>query len=186
MGAPLGNKNAIGNNGGCPARYKDPADMQSIIDSYFNRSKGELLKDDEGIPILDKYGHTIIVDQFPPTITGLALELGFTSRLALLNYTDKVEFINTISIAKARVEAYTEARLFDRDGVNGAKFSLTNNFKGWKDTQTIEQTGPNGGPLLIQGVSAMSDADLKLMAEIMERSQIAGEVVDITPEDDSK
>ena len=31
----------------------------------------------------------------------------------------------------------------------------------------------------------MSDADLKLMAEIMERSQITGEVVDITP-DDSK
>lgn len=184
MGAALGNQYALGNEGGRPAKYKDPAEMQSKIDDYFNRSKGELLKDDEGVPILDKYGHVIMIDQFPPTITGLALELGFNSRMSLLNYTDREEFMDTILIAKARVEAYTEARLFDRDGVNGAKFSLTNNFKGWKDVSTIENTGPNGGPLIIQGVSAMSDADLRLMAEIMERSQIQGEVVDITPDDD--
>jgi len=56
----------------------------------------------------------------------------------------------------------------------------------WRDKQDIELSGPNGQPLQIEGVSAMSDADLKLMAEIMERSQITGEVVDITPDDDSK
>jgi len=184
MAAAVGNQYALGNKGGSPPRYKDPAEMQSKIDGYFNRSKGELLKDDDGVPVLDKYGHVIIVDQFPPTITGLALELGFTSRLALLNYEDKKEFLNTISIAKARVEAYTEARLFDRDGVNGAKFSLTNNFKGWKDTQSVEYSGPNGGPLQIQSIAALSDADLKLMIEIMERSQIQGEVVDIESSED--
>jgi hypothetical protein len=41
--------------------------------------------------------------------------------------------LDTITRAKARVEEYTEQRLFDRDGVNGAKFSLINNFKGWRD-----------------------------------------------------
>ena len=45
----------------------------------------------------------------------------------------------------------------------------------WRDKQDIELSGPNGQPLQIEGVSAMSDADLKLMAEIMERSQITGE-----------
>ena len=29
------------------------------------------------------------------------------------------------------MEQYAEERLFDRDGVNGARFSLANNFKGW-------------------------------------------------------
>lgn len=43
--------------------------------------------------------------------------------------------MNTITRAKTRVEAYTEQRLFDRDGSNGAQFSLRNNFKGWNDKQ---------------------------------------------------
>ncbi len=34
---------------------------------------------------------------------------------------------------KSRCEEYAERRLYDRDGVNGAKFSLANNFKGWRD-----------------------------------------------------
>lgn len=176
MAAPLGNQYAVGNKGGCPPRYKDPQEMQGIIDQYFIKCRGELAKDDEGRLILDKYGQTVVINQFPPTITGLALELGFTSRLALLNYEYKDEFVNTISIAKARVEAYTEARLFDRDGVNGAKFSLTNNFKGWKDTQTIEQIG--GNVLQAGGITALTDEDLKQLEEIMARSQIAGEIVD--------
>lgn len=31
-----------------------------------------------------------------------------------------------------------EERLFDRDGTNGAQFSLRNNFKGWNDRQPSE------------------------------------------------
>ena len=39
--------------------------------------------------------------------------------------------MNTITRAKTRIEEYAESRLFDRDGSNGAQFSLQNNFKGW-------------------------------------------------------
>jgi len=46
-------------------------------------------------------------------------------------------------------------------------------------TERIEHTGLNGGPVLLQNMSAMSDEDLRQMIEIMERSQITGEVVDI-------
>lgn len=28
--------------------------------------------------------------------------------------------------------------MFDRDGANGAKFSLSNNFKGWSEKQEVE------------------------------------------------
>ena len=43
--------------------------------------------------------------------------------------------MNTITRAKTKIEEYAESRLFDRDGSNGAQFSLRNNFKGWNDTE---------------------------------------------------
>lgn len=89
--------------------------------------------DDEGNVLTDKHGIPIIIRAHPPTVTGLALALGFTSRQALLNYQAKPKFVDTITRAKSRCEEYAESRLFDRDGANGAKFSLTNNFKGWSD-----------------------------------------------------
>ena len=46
--------------------------------------------------------------------------------------------MDTITRAKARVEAYAEERLFDRDGSNGAQFSLRNNFRGWNENQITE------------------------------------------------
>lgn len=41
--------------------------------------------------------------------------------------------MNTITRAKSMVEAYAEERLFDKDGSNGARFSLINNFRGWTE-----------------------------------------------------
>ena len=46
--------------------------------------------------------------------------------------------MDTITRAKTRIEQYAEERLFDKDGANGAKFSLANNFEGWKEKQQIE------------------------------------------------
>jgi predicted ATPase len=46
--------------------------------------------------------------------------------------------MDTITRAKATVEQYAEERLYDKDGANGAKFSLANNFEGWKEKQSIE------------------------------------------------
>lgn len=111
--------------------YKSKEEIQEKIDKYFSDCDGEVLKDEEGNPILNKYGGVIIVGSKPPTVTGLALALGFTSRQALLNYQGKEEFVDTITRAKTRVEQYAEERLFDRDGSHGAQFSLRNNFKGW-------------------------------------------------------
>lgn len=111
--------------------YKSKEEIQEKIDKYFSDCEGEVLKDEEGNPILNKYGGVIIMGSKPPTVTGLALALGFTSRQALLNYQDKEEFVDTITRAKTRVEQYAEERLFDRDGSHGAQFSLRNNFKGW-------------------------------------------------------
>lgn len=124
--------------GGRPLKYKTAEEMQLIIDKYFKDCDGTPLKDDEGNPILNKWGMPIIVNSKPPTVTGLALALGFNTRLSLLNYQGKDEFVNTVTRAKTRIEEYAETRLFDKDGVQGAKFSLANNFKEWKEKQEVD------------------------------------------------
>ena len=122
---------------GRPPEYSSVEEMQKKIDEYFLECEGKPLVID-GEVMLDKSGQPIITGKKPLTITGLALALGFNTRQALLNYEGKPEFVDTIKRAKTVVEQYAEMRLFDRDGANGAKFSLANNFKGWAEKQTIE------------------------------------------------
>lgn len=116
---------------GRPPVYRTPEEMQKKIDAYFEYCSGELLRDGEGNPVYDKWGRPVVINAKPPTVTGLALALGFTTRQALLNYQAKSRFVDTVMRAKSRCEEYAESRLYDRDGSRGAIFSLTNNFKGW-------------------------------------------------------
>jgi len=53
------------------------------------------------------------------------------------------------------------------------------NCLGYSDKQSIELTGAEGGPILLQSVNALSDDDLLRLEEIMAKAQIQGEVVDI-------
>lgn len=135
---------------GMKPKYKAVAEMQEAIDAYFESCRGEPLMDDAGNVLTDKHGLPIIIGAHPPTVTGLALALGFTSRQALLNYQAKPKFVDTIMRAKSRCEEYAESRLYDRDGANGAKFSLTNNFKGWSDKP--EQDKSDAGVQIIDDV----------------------------------
>jgi hypothetical protein len=123
---------------GCPPKYKTVKEMQEKIDAYFAECAGYIVKDKDGNPMLDKYDEPVIAGRKPLTITGLALALGFSTRQALLNYQDKEEFVDTVLRAKAKVEQYAEERLYDKDGANGAKFSLANNFKGWAEKQQVD------------------------------------------------
>lgn len=130
--------------GGRPPRYTSVKQIEGLIEDYFKQCAGEPImvtnpETGEMEPMLNKYGEPVVTGAKPPTVTGLALALGFTTRLGLLNYEGKPEFANTIKIAKSKVEEYAETRLFDRDGANGAKFSLANNFKGWSEKQEVKQ-----------------------------------------------
>ncbi len=127
-------------NIGRPPKYKNVEEIEDKIEQYFAICEGEPLLDDEGNQMVNKYGYPCwIKPPKPPTVTGLALALGFTTRLSLLNYQGKKEFMNTITRAKTKIEEYAESRLFDRDGSNGAQFSLRNNFKGWNGEQEKSQ-----------------------------------------------
>jgi len=111
--------------------FKTPEDMQKAIDAYFEDCKGEILKDDQGNIIYNKYGEPVYINVKPLTVTGLALALGFTSRRALLDYQDRKDFTAVVEKAKLKIENYAEMRLYDKDGWNGARFNLQNNFKNW-------------------------------------------------------
>lgn len=125
---------------GRPPKYTSKEEIQEKIDVYFKDCEGEILKDKEGNIVFTSRGDIVYTKEpKPPTITGLALALGFATRGDLLRYQGKKEFSDTITRAKSFVEEYTERRLFDRDGVQGAKFSLINNFKDWNDKPEKEE-----------------------------------------------
>ena len=128
--------------GGRPPKWTDPIALQAKIDDYFDQCKGRYLKNDDGTYLLNKYGQPVLVDNKPPTITGLALHIGFNNRTSLLDYADKEEFVDVITRAKTRAEEYSETRLYDKDGVTGAKFALASNCKRWTDRQTVEVDQP--------------------------------------------
>lgn len=115
-----------------PLKYKTVDALQAAIDAYFEDCQGKPLVDDSGNAVTDKYGEPVIIGAHPPTVTGLALALGFSTRQSLLNYQGRKQFLDTITRAKARCEEYAESRLFDRNGARGAQFSLEHNFR-WLD-----------------------------------------------------
>lgn len=115
--------------------------MQEKIDEYFKSREGIPKTDADGNPQFNKFGEVIYIKPpRPPTITGLALYLGFAGRQALMNYQNREKFKDTIMRAKSRVEEYAEERLYDRDGQRGAEFNLRVNF-GWK-TETDDEAKP--------------------------------------------
>lgn len=134
-----------------PLKYKTVAELQEAIDQYFDNCRGEPLLDDEGTVLTDKRGNPIIVGAKPPTVTGLALALGFSTRQSLLNYQGRKQFLDTITRAKTRCEEYAEARLYDKDGSKGAQFSLEYNF-GWR-ADKVQPAGENSNNLIDQLIS---------------------------------
>lgn len=125
---------------GRPPKFKSKEEMQEKIDKYFEECNGTVLKNEDGSIFKDKNGMPVVIGVRPLTMSGLANALGFSSRQSLLNYEGKKEFMDTIMRARARVEQYTEECLFDKNSANGAKFSLANNFEGWKEKQELEVT----------------------------------------------
>jgi hypothetical protein len=105
--------------GGRPRKYESPEQMQAAIDEYFTTDT-------------------------QPTVTGLAIALGFTSRNALYVYEGySEEYFGTLKVARLRVEhEYEKALRVKGIHAAGPIFALKN--LGWKDTQTVsvEQLPP--------------------------------------------
>lgn len=105
---------------GRPLKYKTVKELEKDIDAYFKERYAKLV---------------------PPTISGLALYLGFESRQSLYDYQGRPEFSGTIKRATARIEDYAERILLSGDGsATGAIFWLKNHK--WTD-KTVQDVNIN-------------------------------------------
>lgn len=101
---------------GRPPLFETPEQLRQAIDQYFDTNK-------------------------LPTITGLALYLGFCDRQSLYDYEKKPEFTCMIKEARLRVESSYEQTLYTKNPT-GAIFALKN--MGWRDKQETEHSGTMG------------------------------------------
>ncbi len=114
--------------------FKDTDELYSRIKSYFKSCEAVPTLDEESCPVYDKNGAAVYsVPEKPPTVSGLALALGFNSRAELISFSGSKMQRKIIRRALSFIEEYAEAKLFDKGQYSGAKFFLANNFKGWSD-----------------------------------------------------
>lgn len=118
---------------GRPRKFSDVEKMQQKIDEYFNNCPDFVI-----ITGFDKNnGEFVEYKKYTPTMTGLALYLGFVSRQSMLDYEEKPDFSCTIKKARLRIEHEYEKQLY-MDKCTGAIFALKN--FGWKDKVENEIT----------------------------------------------
>ena len=137
------------------------ARLLKAVDAYFDSisywqpaTRPELALDDNGYPVLDKYGHEIY-EQVPvttidgkqaqilcwiepPTIMGLCLKLRI-NKSTFARYEEDEELGDVVAYARARIEAYYAGRVDHKDGVCGAAYMLDRAF-GWNDN--AQDNGP--------------------------------------------
>ena len=126
------------NWGGNKPKFDNPDQLQKLCDEYFESCMGPILY--KGKIVRDHNGEIIIGNIKPLTVSGLALYLGITtstlwrwaqgtfdnSEVSVHNRT----YSEILNLARQRIENYAETRLYDRDGVYGARFVLDTSF-GW-------------------------------------------------------
>lgn len=121
-------------------KYRTVEEFDKAIEEYFALCDGHILEDKDGNPVLDKWGQPVIVGDEVPSITGLALHLGFESRRGMLNYKYRKAFFPAYARALARCEKYEVERLHDKDGFQGAKYVLEH-CHGWEKETAGESEG---------------------------------------------
>lgn len=127
---------------GRPPKFKTPEEMQKAIDKFFDDCDNRIKQ------IITKRGDLIdTVVPAPYTMSGLAMALGM-SRQALVTYSHKDTFLDTIRAARSRCEKDIENRLMETTNQTGAIFVLKNNF-GWRDQLDLEHSG-NGDKAAVQ------------------------------------
>lgn len=113
---------------GRPPTYRDPSEMADKIVKYFSDCPDKRQVVAEGL----------VINVPCPTISGLALYLGFCDRYSFYEYEKKPAFTYTIKTARAMLTRKYEANL-DGGNAAGSIFMLKN--LGYTDKTEIEHTG---------------------------------------------
>lgn len=144
-----GNQISVGNDGGRPTIYDDPHILEAKVVEYFDWCQGEFEeregerrtvtgKGEDKVETFETYTYIFCVrNPEIPTITGLALFLGFSSKSTLYEYTKQPEFSDSIKRGLLRIEKNYEAGLWS-DKPTGVIFALKN--MGWVDKKELDHT----------------------------------------------
>lgn len=118
--------------------FTSPEQLQIEINQYFESCYGPLIDWKKNQLVYDKNGDVVKVQVEPFTVAGLAYHLGMpTETLDQITWgyrddweqTDEDKIYSAIlKQAKQKIALYSEKRLYDRDGFNGAKFVLDHHF----------------------------------------------------------
>lgn len=120
--------------------FPSPQQLQAEIDQYFESCYGPLIDWKKNELVYDKNGDIVKVQVEPFTVAGLAYYIGIPTEVLdritwgwfddLDDTTDDDELCSAIlKRAKQKINLYAEKRLYDRDGVVGAKFVLDHHFR---------------------------------------------------------
>lgn len=110
--------------GGRPRIYESLEELEQAIEDYFFPEQDIIGV--SGYPTGEKKKIRIS----KPSVTGLALALGFADKTTLYEYRDRPEFSYPIKRSLTMIEQWHEERLSE-NSVAGAIFALKN--MGWKD-----------------------------------------------------
>lgn len=129
---------------GRPLKFQTVKELQAAIDEYFEYCDNRINK----VYSAKSDGVIEFIDPAPYTMSGLARHIGL-SRQALIDYTNRDEFLDTIKAAREKVHEDVETRLMEKQAT-GAIFNLKNNF-GWKD-QTQQDINHSGNVSFVNDV----------------------------------
>lgn len=115
---------------GRPRKFKTTKELEDAINKYFESAK----------PRYEEINGILTYIHNHPTMTGLALALGFESRQSLYDYGKNPKYSYIIKKAQLMIENSYELELTNPDKKpTGPIFVLKN--MGWSDKQDIQITG---------------------------------------------
>lgn len=135
---------------GKPPKYKNAEQLRDKIEKYFASitTKETWLEDEKEF---DAYGNNVLVTKKEvtnvnhstgepvPTMTGMALFLGFADKQSLWDYEKtSPEYSYLIRAAKSIIERYHEIRVATSDKAQGSMFVLQN--MGWSTKAEVKDT----------------------------------------------
>lgn len=119
--------------------FSSPEALEKDVEMYFESCFTPLIDKKKGEVVRDHDGQIIRVQTKPFTVSGLARYIGVpTSSFHRLTVgladdwseTDEDKlYCAILQQAKQTIEEYSETRLYDKDGFNGAKFVLDHHFR---------------------------------------------------------
>jgi len=131
---------------GRPLKYKTVEELEKHIDLFFEECKSIIMTDAATGKVLTTNSGMPILEHNPPTLTGLALHLGFESRQSIYDYENRNDqFSYTIKHARLRCENWAEKNMLAGNVAPAAGIFVLKNY-GWRDDKGLDVT-TNGDKL---------------------------------------